>query len=122
MLTFKLIATADGAEVVRHALAYECHSLFGLEAHAADGVGDEPSKFFELAVLEPEHAVRDLAQALVMADNEHGRSLFVGELAQEAHRLGAAARIKVGCWLVREDERRMVGDCTGDGDSLPFST
>jgi hypothetical protein len=77
-----------------------------------------PGQCLQPPVLEPQDAVGDLAEPLVVADDDDGRLFVLCQLPQQPHRLGTVRRIEVRGRLVREDESRVVGDRACDRDPL----
>jgi hypothetical protein len=54
---------------------------------------------------------------------EHDRQpTFLLQILKEIEDAAARSRIQASCWLVREKQRRVVGEGAGDGDALPFAT
>jgi hypothetical protein len=55
--------------------------LVGGDGHAANGVGGHGGELAEGAVFEPEDAVGDLFEAIVVGDDDDAAAVLGGELA-----------------------------------------
>ena len=72
----------------------------------------------EHSVLEPQHAIDELADPIVVAHDQHALAALLGDLAQPAHHLAADARVEVRRGLVGEHEIGVVRERTRDRDAL----
>jgi hypothetical protein len=79
-------------------------------------------ELLEAAVLEPEDAVGDVADAVVVGDDDNRAVLRLRDIVEELDNFVAVAGVEVGRRLVGEDELRIVGERAGDGDALALAT
>src|SRR5882757_2284088 len=76
-----------------------------------DGVHDVP-------VGQEDRAVRIAGRDRVVSDHDDRLVELAPRPLQEAEDVGAAARVQVAGGLVGEDDRRLAGQCPGDGNAL----
>ncbi len=57
----------------------------------------------------------------VMTGEQDGRAAVVGKGLQQAHRLNAAGDVKEGCRLIKDDDGRLLSQCTGNHRLLPLA-
>ena len=117
----ELVAAAARAEEQGLAVALGADGAFALDRHLADGIGRHRDDVLERAVLEPQDPVGDVADPLVVADDDDAPALLLRDPAQEPHDLVADLRVEVGGRLVGQDERRVVDQRPGDRHPLLFA-
>ena len=83
-----------------------------LHRHPTDRVVGHCVELSEGAVFEPQDPVGDIAQAGVVAHDDHGTLVVIGERTQDARNFTAHSRVEVGGWLVGEDNGRIVREGT----------
>ena len=92
-----------------------------LDLHAADGIDGKRGDVAELPVLQPEHAVGDLSESIVVADDDDRAAVLVGELAQQPGEVSAPRGVEVGGGFVREQNGWVIGERACDCDALLFA-
>lgn len=90
----------------------------GFDGHAADGVGGHGGEPVEGAVFEPQDPVGDLAEPVVVADDDDAAAVLFGEAAEETGDLPSVAGVEVGGRFVGEGDGGVVGERAGDGNAL----
>ncbi len=70
------------------------------------------------AVLEPHDPVGDVANPLVVADDDDAPALLLGDPPQQPHDLVTDLRVEIGGRLIGQDERRVVDQRPGDRHPL----
>jgi hypothetical protein len=75
----------------------------------------------EAAVLEPEDAIGEFADAVIVGDDDDRAVLGLGDVVEELDDFVAVARVEVRGRFVGEDELRVVGKGAGDGDALALA-
>ena len=78
-------------------------------------------ELLEAAVLEPEDAVGDVADAVVVGDDDDRAVLRLRDIVEELDDFVAVAGVEVGGRFVGEDELRVVGQGAGDRDALALA-
>src|SRR5207237_47438 len=76
---------------------------------------------FEAAVLQPEDAVGDVADAVVVGDDDDRALLLAGDVVEQLDDFVAVARVEVRGRLVGKDELRVIGERASDGNALTFA-
>lgn len=92
----KLGAAAGRAEPVGHIGDGGLVRPGALDRHAAHRVHSAAGEFLEGTVLEPQHPVRDLAEPIVVADDDDAAPVMIGEVAQQPGDVAAMRGVEVG--------------------------
>ena len=115
----KLFATSVGTEVVGRALKDQRRRRTLLvHRHTADWVDGHLDHIFELTVFQPQYAIRDLLDTIVVADDEDASRLVHGKATQQTHGLATVMAVQIRRRFVGENEAWIVNQGTGDGDTL----
>jgi hypothetical protein len=93
------------AEVVRLAIALRADRSLALDRHPADRIGGHRDHVREGAVLEPQDPIGDVADALVVADDDDAPPLLLRDPPEQPRDLVADLRVEVRRRLVGQDER-----------------
>ena len=78
------------------------------DRHVTDRVGVEGVELLEGAVFEPQDAVGDVVEAVVVSDDNYGALVVGGECVKETCDLAAVGGVEVGGRLVSEDDRWVI--------------
>ena len=73
------------------------------------------------AILQGQHAVRDVEDAVVMGHHQNGAALPFGELVQQFDDLPASLPIKRGGWLISKHNLGMTDQSSRDSHPLPLA-
>jgi hypothetical protein len=114
----ELVVAVGGAEPPCVSVVVGAGVAGGFDGHATDRVGDHARQLAEGAVLEPQDAVGDFAQAVVVADDDDAAVVFGGEAAQQPADVASVSGVEVGGGFVGEQDGGVVGEGAGDGDAL----
>jgi hypothetical protein len=114
----ELVAAVRGAEPPGAALVIGAVRAGGLDGHAADGVGGHGRELVELAVLQPEDAVGDLAKPVVVRDDDDASAVVLRQPAELPGDVATVGGVEVGGRFVGEDDGGVVGQGASDGDAL----
>ena len=71
--------------------------------------------------MEADHAVHLGRDALVVRRDERCAALAAHEVEEFAEDDVGGGLVEVACRLVGENQRRLVGECAGNGDALLFT-
>jgi hypothetical protein len=102
----ELVAAMSGAEPPGATVVFEVGTGAGLDGHAAHRIGGHRGKLPEPAVFEPEDAVGDLLEAVIVGDDQDASTVVDGELAQQAGNVPPVAGVEVGGRFVGKDHLR----------------
>lgn len=74
------------------------------------------------AIREPDLPARASCKRCVMRHDYNCRAGLPVQLLEQCNNSLATRGIEIACWLVSEQDRRTIGECTRDRDTLLFAT
>lgn len=67
------------------------------------------------------NCIKHFQRSLVVSHNDHSRTMLAGDIAEELHHLPTTMAVQCSGGFVSENYARMVGQSSGDGNSLLLS-
>ena len=90
--------------------------------HFASGFRISIDNLQDLAITHLYDPVREVFEALVVSDHDHCDFVLDVKINQDLHDNISRPRIKISCWLIKQQNRRVVRNRPGNSDTLLFST
>ena len=72
----------------------------------------------EFSILHFQDPISDGGSFLTVSDEENRPPLFVPQSPQDLQDLSSRGRIEVACGFIRQDDLRIIDQCTSDGHPL----